>query len=91
MEEVSILVREVFKWKSVISGKKENNCRLGRWDISKKAEIDNLALFTKDEYEKHQKCGNVQDLPYSEEVKERFKERSRYAKQLYDKNYTMFI
>lgn len=47
MEEVCILTREVFKWKSIISDKKENVSRLGRWDQSKAATIDNLALFGK--------------------------------------------
>lgn len=55
MEEVCILTREVFKWKSVISDKKENVPRLGRWDQRKPATIDNLALFGKEEYEKHLK------------------------------------
>lgn len=48
MEEVCILSREVFKWKSVISEKKENSPRLGRWDPTQPATIDNLALFGKE-------------------------------------------
>jgi hypothetical protein len=47
MEEVAILTKEVYQWKSVISDKKESSPRLGRWDQNKPAAIDNLALFGK--------------------------------------------
>lgn len=50
MEEVSILAKEAFKWKSVISESKASSQRLTRWDVSKPPTIDNLALFNKDEY-----------------------------------------
>ena len=53
MEEVSILAKEIFCWKSVLSGKKESSNRLVRWDPRIPARIDNLALMGKAEAEKH--------------------------------------
>jgi hypothetical protein len=47
MEEISILAKAVYKWRSVISDKKESNIRIVRWDASKPAAIDNMALFGK--------------------------------------------
>lgn len=55
MEEVSILAKEVYKWKSLISDKKESNPRLVRWDAKKPATVDNLAFMGREEYEKHLK------------------------------------
>jgi tRNA threonylcarbamoyladenosine dehydratase len=69
MEEVSILAKEVFKWKSVVSERKESSQRLGRWDPTKPATIDNLALFGKEEYEKHLKLTSLEEANYSEEVR----------------------
>lgn len=39
MQQVSILAKQVYKWKSVVSDKKEANPRLARWDASKQASI----------------------------------------------------
>ena len=55
MEEVSILAKEVYKWKSLISNKKESNPRLVRWDATKPATVDNLAFMGREEYENHLK------------------------------------
>lgn len=91
MEEVSILAKEIFCWKSVLSGKKESSNRLVRWDPKVPARIDNLALMGKGEAEKHGAFGSIEEAGYSGEVIDRFAVLSSKAKKLYDSGFMMFI
>ena len=75
----------------MISGKKEAGQKLSRWDVSKPATIDNLALFCKEEHEKHVKFGSLEEAGYGEDVQQRFREQAERAKKLYDSGYMMFI
>ena len=52
----------------MISGKKEAGQKLSRWDVNKPATIDNLALFCKEEHEKHVKFGSLEEAGYGEEI-----------------------
>lgn len=47
IEEVSIIAKKAFEWKCLISDKKAVGPRLVRWDPSKPASIDNIALMGK--------------------------------------------
>ncbi len=72
MEEVSILAKEVYKWKSLFSDKKQSNPRLVRWDATKQATIDNLAFMSREDYEKHLKFANIEEANYPQQIHARF-------------------
>ena len=52
-EDVYILIREIFEWTCLVTGKRFHNLELVRWDPKKKASIRNLVLMTEDAAKTH--------------------------------------
>ena len=74
-EDAYILIRDVFEWTCVVTGKRYHNLELVRWDPTKKASIRNLMLMTEDAAKKHNGYTDIigkYDNEITREVDEKF-------------------
>jgi len=75
IEDVYILVREVFEWTCVVTGKRLRDLELVRWNPKKKASIRNLVLMSEEAAKEHRKHSDIFGA-YSSDVLEEVNEKS---------------